>query len=90
MDDGIERLIGRQVVLDTDGPVLFLGILKEVVPGGYWLAAVDLHDCREGHASKEVYLIEAKRNGVNPNRDRALVMASAVISVSALDDIVTD
>lgn len=90
MDEGIERFIGRQVVLDTDGPILFLGTLKEVVPGGYWLEELDLHDCREGHASKEAYLIQAKLDGINPNRARSLVMASVVISVSALDDIVVD
>lgn len=90
MADDLERLLNRTVVLDTAGSILFLGVLKEVTPGGFWLEDVDLHDCRDGHASKEAYLMEAKLNGITTNRRRVFVTASVVISGSALDDIVAD
>ncbi len=90
MPHDLEQLLNRTVVLDTAGSILFLGVLKEITPGGFWLADADVHDCREGHASKEAYLIEAKRNGITPNRRRAFVVASTVISGSALDDVIAN
>ena len=80
-------MIDSKIVLDTAGPVLYLGVLKEIAAGGFWLEDVDVHDCRDGHATKEVYLIEAVQNGITPNRKRAYVMASAVISTSLLEDV---
>ena len=90
MTDELDRLLNKTVVLDTDGPVVFLGILTEITGGGFWLEDADIHDCRDGHASKEAYLLEAKLNGITANRRRIFVMTSAVISGSALDDIVPD
>ena len=46
------------------------------------LEDVDLLDCRDGHASQEDYLIEAKVNGITTNRRRVFVTASVVISGS--------
>ena len=88
MTEDLERLIGQRVVLDTAGPIVYLGTLKEVSPAGFWLQDADVHDCRDGHASKEVYLIDAGRDGVSPNRRRVFVLTSSVLSISALGDIV--
>lgn len=90
MTDDLQRLIGQTVVFDTTGTIIYLGVLKEISPAGFWLQDADVHDCREGHASKEAYLFDAKRDGVSPNRRRVFVMASTVLSVSALDDLVLD
>ena len=81
---------GRQVILDTAGSIVYLGILKEVAAAGFWLENADIHDCREGHAGKEVYAFEAKINGIRTNRKRLFVMQSAVISIAALDDVVQE
>ncbi len=90
MTKELERLVGKQVVLDTAGPILYLGTLKELSPAGFWLHDADVHDCREGHASKEVYLHDAHCNGISPNRCKVFVMVTAVLSVSALADVVAD
>ncbi len=81
---------GRQVILDTAGSTVYLGILKEVTETGFWLEHADIHDCHEGHAGKEVYVFEAKSNGIRTNRKRLFVMRSAVISIAALDDVVQE
>ena len=80
----------RQVILDTAGSTVYLGILKEVAETGFWLENADIHDCREGHAGKEAYAFEAKINGIRTNRKRLFVMRSAVISIAALDDVVQE
>ncbi|HKQ50671.1 MAG TPA: hypothetical protein VJZ71_21550 [Phycisphaerae bacterium] len=83
------EFVGRQVVLDTAGPIMFLGTLEEIRPDGFWLADADLRDRSEGHDTKEHYACEAKLQGIRANRRRLFVAAHVVISVSALDDVIT-
>lgn len=83
-------MVGQRVVLDTEGPIIYLGTLREAGLEGYWLEQADIRDKSEGHVSKERYAYEAKINGIRSNRRRIFVCAHVVISASALDDIVVD
>ena len=85
----LEELIGCEVVLDTGGPVVFLGRLISCEPAGFWLEDADLHNADEGHATREQYIAEAARDGIRVNRRHIFVLAQAVISVSALCDVIT-
>lgn len=85
---GVESLIGQRVVLDSAGTLVYLGTLTAVRPDGYWLDDADVHDCREGHANKELYVCESARDGVRANRQRVFVFREAVVSVSRLSDVV--
>lgn len=87
MSDPLERFLNEQIVLDTATPIVYLGKLTEVTKHAFVLTDTDMHDCREGHASKELYLAEASRDGVTVNRRQVIVMKSAVISVSRLADV---
>lgn len=78
---------GRQVVLDTAGTIIYLGVLEQITAEGFWLSGADVHDTREGHMSKELYAIEAKRGGICANRQRVFVVRSVVMSVSLLEDV---
>lgn len=84
----LQELTGKQVVLDTAQTVVYLGTLEQITAEGFWLSSADVHDTSEGHMSKELYAIEAKRQGICANRQRVFVMRSVVMSVSALDDVV--
>lgn len=86
----LKSLIGRQVVLDTAGPITFLGTLLEVRPDGFWLETADLRDKSEGHVTKERYIWEAKEQGIRSNRRKLFVFAHVVISASSLEDVVTE
>lgn len=79
---------GEMVVLDTGGPIVYLGRLQDVTDMGFILEDADVHDCRDGHATKETYVSEAGRTGVSVNRRKVIVMQSAVMSVSKLADVV--
>jgi len=85
--DDLRDCVTRTVVLDTMEHMLFLGTLTEVTENGFWLSDADVHDCREGHAGKEVYIAEARRDGVSANRARVFVLRAAVCSLSLLDDV---
>ncbi len=88
--DSLRDLIGQSVVLDTPGHIIYLGRLVEVDETGMWLEQADVHDCSEGHAGKEFYIIESAHYGIRVSRRRVFVLRNSIMSASALDDIVTD
>jgi len=88
--NSLTEMVGHPVVLDTAGPIIYLGTLREVRSDGYWLDDADVHDCREGHANKELYICESRRDGVRSNRRSVFVFCEAVLSASRLADIVAD
>ncbi len=90
MSEPLRDLLNRIVVLDTTLPILYLGTLVEVTDHALVLESADMHDCRDGHASKEQYLLDAQRDGVAINRKRIVVMRATVISVSRLEDITVE
>lgn len=90
----LSQLVGRCVVLDTQGPVVYIGVLRALDEHGFVLVDADVHSRDEGHATNEQYINDVvllERAGArNVNRRQVYVLASAVISVSALDDIIAD
>ncbi len=88
MDDPIRRMIDQQVVFDTGTPIVYVGTLREVTEREFVIEQADIHDCRDGHASQEQYLADAREDGVTVNRRRVVVMRTTVISVSLLTDVV--
>lgn len=90
MTDDLDALLDREVVLDTAGPVVYLGRLTAHNDRGFWLENADLHNVNEGHATREQYIAESSRDGIRVNRARIFVFRHAVISVSALSEVVAD
>ena len=90
MSELLERMLNETVVLDTATPILYIGELVEIADYALVLKDADMHDCRDGHANREAYLVEAAGEGVTPNRRSIIVTRSAVISVSRLGDVVVE
>jgi len=90
MSSSLEELVGCEVVLDTAGPIVYLGKLTRIDEQGFWLEDADLHNTSEGHATREQYIAEAARDGIRVNRRWVCVLRHTVISISALADVVTD
>lgn len=90
----IETLLNRRVVMDTQGPLIYIGTLAQIDAAGYWLIDADVHDRHDGHSSKEIYINEAReleRHGSrNVNRRRVFVERAAIVSLSALEDVVAE
>ncbi len=88
--DSAAPLVGRCVVLDTSGAMIFLGTLRAVTHDGFWLDDADVHDRDEGHATKELYVCEARTHGIRANRKSLFVYRATVISISGLDEVIID
>jgi hypothetical protein len=88
----LDMFVGQRVVLDTPGPMIYIGHLEAYDERGYWLLDADVHDRTDGHSTKEKYVsesLELERSGApRANRRRVFVERQAVISISALEDIV--
>ena len=81
-------LIGQVVVVDTDSMFVYLGTLDRVEDHFVVMKNVDAHDRRESPSTKDQYILETKKFGVNPNRKEVKVRKQLVVSVSKLSDVV--
>jgi len=89
LPDSLENLVGKEVVLDTEGPMVFIGRLASYDAEGFWLEQADVHNCKDGHAHREQYVAESARDGVRVNRARVFIFRRAVVGISALLDVTT-
>ncbi len=82
------ELVGQVVVVDTDGPVVYLGRLAALSEELLTLKEVDVHNLGDSATGREKYVIEAKRLGVRPNRKKAEVRLARVVGLSRLEDVI--
>ena len=83
----LAEFLGQVVVLDTQGPLIYLGTLIETRPEFVVLAEADVHDSNDSRATKDLYLVESRDLGVRMNRKRVLVTSAQIASISLLTDI---
>jgi small nuclear ribonucleoprotein (snRNP)-like protein len=88
LESELQPLIGEQVILDVKDPHLYIGTLRRVGQSVVVLSDADVHFCGDSRTTTELYALEAKKNGVRPNRREVFVMRSDVVSISRLDDVV--
>ncbi|MHC4445382.1 MAG: hypothetical protein ACYTF1_07795 [Planctomycetota bacterium] len=90
VSEALDELVGCEVVLDSAGPMVYLGRLASYDAEGFSLENADVHSRAEGHAPREQYIAESRRHGIRPNRARVYVFRHTVISISALSDVKED
>ena len=83
-----QEYIGREVILDVSSPYVYVGTFKGSSPHCLILEDADVHDLRDTSTTRELYVLDAKRHGVNHNRKRVLVRLDEIVSVSALEDVI--
>ena len=79
--------IGQIVILDTQGPLIFIGTLEQVGTGFLALLDADVHDTNDARATKELYIAETRELGVRINRSRVIVTRAHIASVSLLEEV---
>jgi len=88
MTRGFEELIGEVVVVDVDGPVIYLGRLAEIGAEYLVMEDVDVHNVNDSLTGREKYVIDAKQLGVRANRKEARVRIARVVGISRLEDVI--
>lgn len=86
-DRSVSPYVGRVVVLDLASRYVCIGTLAESDPHFFTLVDADMHDLRDTSNTREVYVLDAKRHGINANRRQVSVRREEVVAFSALDDV---
>ena len=86
-DGLLETLLGREVVLDLSSRYVCIGTLTGRDATFLVLENADMHDLRDTTTTRELYVLDAKRHGINSNRRQVLVRRDEVVSFSALEDV---
>ena len=84
---GKSALHGITVVVDTDGPEVFVGRGDDEDDRGIFLDDVDVHCDGEGGRSKEDYVKRAAQLGVWKKYDHLLVPKARVVSIRRLGEV---
>ncbi len=87
-DSTLDPLLGREVVLDLGTPYVIVGTFRGYDGGHYVMESADVHDLRDTTTTRELYVLDSKRHGVNANRRRVLVRREQVVSLSLLNDVI--
>ena len=72
----LESLIGQVVVLDLESPYVIMGTYRGTEGPYYIVENADMHDLRDTTTTRDLYVLDAKRHGVNCNRRRVLRAAA--------------
>jgi hypothetical protein len=86
--DPLAAFQGEMVVLDTQGPLIYIGQLACVTGISLLLVGADVHDSNDSRTSKDLYIVETRDLGVRVNRTQVVVMRAPIASVSLLKDVV--
>lgn len=84
----LAAFVGKDVILDTRGELLYMGRLEHVGEWFLTLVDADVHDLSDSRTRKDVYLIEAARYGLKKNRHQVMVRSREVVSLSRLDQVI--
>ncbi|HEV3298168.1 MAG TPA: hypothetical protein VG055_00910 [Planctomycetaceae bacterium] len=87
-ESSLDALEGCEVVLDLASQYVILGTFKGRDALHYIIDNADVHDLRDTTTSRELYVLDAKRHGINANRKRVFVRKDGVVSLSDLADVV--
>ena len=85
----LEKLVGSNVVIDTDSRFIYIGRIEKVHENFLEMVEVDVHDCHDSPTTREIYIVDARRAGVRPNRHRAYVREDRIMSISKLEDVMS-
>jgi small nuclear ribonucleoprotein (snRNP)-like protein len=88
MKETLRSLLGREVVVDTRSPWVYIGTLEAIQADSLLLRDVDVHDSGELSLPKERYVIASCETGIKANRRSVYINLDYVVSVSLLADVI--
>jgi hypothetical protein len=84
----LESLVGQVIVLDLESRFVIMGTYRGNHGPYYIVENADVHDLRDTTTTRDLYVLDAKRHGVNCNRRRVFVRREPVVSITLLADVV--
>jgi hypothetical protein len=84
----LESLVGQVIVLDLGNPYVIMGTYRGTDGEYYVVENADIHDLRDTTTTRDLYVLDAKRHGVNCNRKRVFVRREGVVGISLLAEVI--
>ncbi len=87
-DGGLDALRQQEIVVDLTSPYVVLGTL--IGEDGPYLVIedADVHDLRDSTTTREQYVVEARRHGIQANRKCTRLRKEEVVCIAKLDDVI--
>ena len=83
----LDDLLNTKVVIDLRSEYVCLGTLLRYDEQFLELKNANLHDLRDTDTTRELYVIEARQNGISRNRKRLLLVRADIVGIARLDDV---
>jgi len=87
MKEDLKKFIKKKIVIDTRSSWIYIGILKNVGTDSIELTDVDVHDSKDTHTTKEIYLLDSRKTGIKSNRNSVFINMDYIVSFSPLEDV---
>ncbi|MCU0235726.1 MAG: hypothetical protein MUC72_01415 [Acidobacteria bacterium] len=88
MRETLQGMVGKDIVVDTRSPWMYIGRLESVQADSLLLRDVDVHDSGENPLPKERYVIDSRATGIKANRRSVYVSLDYVVSASLLSEVI--
>jgi hypothetical protein len=89
-EKALADLLEKNIVIDTKGSMIAIGRLVRIASDCLVLDDADVHDREEGYSSKELYVLNARKSGIQPSRKKVYIPNQNILAVSALEDFIAD
>jgi small nuclear ribonucleoprotein (snRNP)-like protein len=86
--DELKEYLNKPVVVDTGTPFIYIGTLSQIGNSFITLKDVDVRHVDGGGASKEKYILSARKFGIKKNRFSTKIRIDVMTSISHLEDVV--
>ena len=85
---GLDALRQQEIVVDLSSQFVVLGTL--VGDDGPYLVLedADVHDLRDSTTTREQYVVEARRHGIQANRKCTRLRKEEVVCIAKLEDVI--
>ena len=87
-DSVLESLVGQEVILDLASHYVIAGTFRGRDAHYFVVENADVHDLRDTATTRELYVLDAKRHGINCNRKHVFVRRDDVVGISLLSDVI--
>lgn len=84
----LSPLVGREIVVDLMSRYVVLGTLLSEEELYLVLEDADVHDLRDSTTTREQYVVEARRHGIQSNRKCTRLRKAEIVCISKLDDVI--
>ncbi len=85
---GLDSLRHQAVVVDLTSPYVVLGTLIGEEGAYLILEDADVHDLRDSTTTREQYVVEARRHGIQANRKCTRLRQEEVVCIAKLEDVI--